>query len=291
MKTFFYQFLQIPRGWGFWLALVALVALPLYGEKEKNAYSELLQMGFQNLHENRPEVAIEKFESVLEKDPDHAMAGYGKAASFFKLRRYDETLSLLNQVLDRHPDDLNTLNLRAITYYNQHQFQEAIDDFLRAASLDSREGYFLECLAWAYLCAGRVAEASNTALQANSLYQRSGEDASFTLLVAYLAFRLDDNPGEALKVLRFASEAMDPIKWPYPVVDYYRGTLDEVGLIVEVDSLPQETEARTYIAIEKLLDGDLETARRHLKWVVKRGVPEVFEHTYAQILLQSLSTP
>lgn len=248
-------------------------------------------MGFQHLHEERLEAAIEKFDSVLKQEPGHAVAGYGKAASFFKLRRYEETLELLNQVLERHPEDLNTLNLRAITYYNQHQFEAAIQDFSRASTLDPLEGYFLECLAWAYLCAGRVTDASNTALQANSLYQRSGEDASFTLLVAYLAFRLDNNPGEALKVLRFASETMDPIDWPFPVVDYYRGTLDEVGLIVEVDTLPEETEARTYIAMKKILDEDFETARQHLDWVVKRGHPEVFEHTYAQVLLKSLSAP
>ncbi len=272
---------------------ILLLWLPLFlfgeGVQERDLGEDPLQSGFQLLHEGDVPAAIDKFEGVLAEDPEHPAALYGKASALFKEESFEEALAVLNSMLKTRPEDLNALNLRAILYYNLHRFEEAVVDFQRASELDRDEGYFFECLSWAYLCLERPEEASKAALRANTLYKQSGENPSFSLLVAYLGFRMSEDEREAIKVLRHASDAMDPVDWPFPIVDYFRGSIDEDGLIIEVDTLPQETEARTYIAVKKILEWDRETAQRNLNWVVKRGNPEVFEHTYAQILYSKLA--
>lgn len=273
----------------FFFLFLSSLALSGNGGERPDPGGDPLQRGFQLLHEGKVEAAIEMFERILEEEPTNPAAHYGKASSLFKRESFETTLEVLDDMLGRNAEDLNALNLRAITYYNLHRFEEAVADFERASELDPEEGYFHECLSWAYLCLGKPEAASRAALRANTLYQQSGENPSFSLLVAYLGFRMSEDEREAIKVLRYASDAMDPVDWPFPIVDYFRGSIDEDGLIIEVDTLPQETEARTYIAVKKMLDHDRETARRNLLWVVKRGNPEVFEHTYAQVLYSQLS--
>jgi len=260
-----------------------------WGSQSEKEIDELLGNGFQNLHDEAPEKAITHFEAVLEADGDHVTARYGKAMALFKLDRYDEVNAILDVLLSENPRNLDALNLRALTYYNLHKFDEAIEDFQLASEIDPEEGYFHECIAWSYLCSGEPERASREALRASALYRKMGEDPSFSLVVAYLGFREAGNHSEADKVLRYAADAMDPLDWPFPVVEYFNGVLDENRLIVEVNNLYEETEARTYIAIKKFWESEPEMAKTYLEWVSKKGESGVFEHTYAKILHDRIS--
>lgn len=274
---------RIPLG----LVCLVLAAGSLPGEGTP-ACPSALELGFQHLHEKRAVEAIREFDAFLEVKPEHRMARFGRAAALFDLRRYGETLALLNELLQEDEEDLNALNLRGLTWYHTHRFNQAIRDFQQALKLDPKEAYFYESLAWAYLCAGRPDEASRAALQAYSIYRELDEGPSFSLLIAYFGFRTVGNQREAEKVLQFARNQMDPVSWPFPVVEFFLGSISEDELIVEVESLLQETEARTYIALRNVWENRMEDARMKLGWVSEYGDPGVFEHTFAQVLLRDL---
>lgn len=248
-----------------------------------------LQEGFQLLHDRKPAAAIEAFDRALAISPQHVLGLYGKAAALGKLQRHGEALEIINVVLDKHPDDFDALSLRGVTHYNLGRFARAEADFKAALKSDPKEAFYYEALAWTLLCQGRPDDASKAALRANLLYKEFSGDPAFSLILAYLGFRMDDNPGEAQKILRFAAEQLDPISWPFPVVAFFNENIDEDGLIVEVSTHEQETEARTYIALKHIWNARQDLARPHLEWVCARGHPEVFEYALAGLVLERLN--
>lgn len=248
-----------------------------------------LQEGFQRLHDRDPAGAIEAFDRALQASPQHVLGLYGKAAALGKLQRHQEALEIINLVVERNPDDYDALSLRGVTHYNLGQFDRAEADFQAAVESDPKEAFYFEALAWALLCQGRADEAGKAALRANLLYKQFSGDPAFSLILAYLGFRMDNNLAEARKILRFASEQLDPISWPFPVIAFFNGNIDENGLIVEVSTHEQETEARTYIALQLIWDNRPQQARPHLEWVQRRGTPEVFEYALAELALGRLN--
>lgn len=268
------------------LSVAHVTAQPVF---EDLPVDDPLQQGFQLLHEKRPRLALEYFESYLERHEQHRNARFGVASAAFELKDYDRALTILNELLLEDAHDLNALHLRALTWYHTHRFKQAIRDFEEALRLDPDEGYFHESLAWAYLCEGRPDEAGRSALRAYTLYREAGEGPSFSLVLAYLAFKTIGNQREAGKVLQFALSEMNPVNWPFPVIEFFLGNIDENELIVEVESLLQETEARTYIAVKRIWENEGDRARAKLDWVAEYGDAGVFEHTYAQVLLREIS--
>ena len=257
-------------------------------EAEEDAIDPL-QEGFQLLHDRKPAKAIEAFDRALKNSPQNVLGLYGKAAALGKLQRHEEALDIIDVVVARHPEDYDALSLRGVTLYNLGLFDRAEADFKAAVDSDPTEAFYHEALAWALICQGRPDEASKAALRANLLYKKHSGDPAFSLILAYLGFRMDSNPAEARKILRFASEQLDPISWPFPVVAFFNGSIDENGLIVEISTHEQETEARTYIALHHIWENRLEEARPHLEWVSRRGNPEVFEFALAELALGRLN--
>ncbi len=247
-----------------------------------------LQNGYQLLYDRKIHEAIAQFDAILEEDPTNTLASYGRAAALMKIEDYEQTLEEINRVLQQDAEDLDALSLRGIAHYNILDFKKAVEDFEAALTLAPTEAFFYEALAWSLLCANRPDQASKAALRANQLYMQNSGDPAFSLLLAYLGFRMSGNSTEAQKILRYAAEQLDPIKWPFPIIAYFSGIIDENGLIVEVSNHHQETEARTYIALNYIWRNKPEKAKPQLKWVCKRGNPEVFEQTLAMILLADI---
>jgi len=80
----------------------------------------------------------------------------------------------------------------------------------------------------------------------------------------------------------------DTAAWPYPVIRYLRGEIDQKALLAAATETDKMTEARCYLGLDLALKGQTAEAREHLLWVKEHGTPSFIEYTAAVAELERL---
>ena len=84
---------------------------------------------------NAPEAALKDFEYVLERDPNHARAHYGRGVALVQLRRWSEALNAFGQTLALDAAMAEAYNTRGTLYLWQGRAEEALADFEQVVAL------------------------------------------------------------------------------------------------------------------------------------------------------------
>ena len=82
---------------------------------------------------NKFEKALEKYEIILQNEPDNLIALNNKGYSFSKLRKYPEALECYNKSLQKNPDDKTILINKISLFRKTGEFDNALkicDDLL-----------------------------------------------------------------------------------------------------------------------------------------------------------------
>ncbi|MGJ3243437.1 MAG: tetratricopeptide repeat protein [Opitutales bacterium] len=274
------------RAWCGCLALFC-AGLGLHGA----AGADPVDAGYAALDADDPARALASFEEALAGGNKSVEARLGHGMALAENGYHGRAETAFKEVTRRQPDHALAWNRKGVAQYNQHRFQQAARSLERAVSLRPTEGFFHESLAWALLCEGQTEAAVRSALQAMLIYEESGEDPAFSLLLAWYGFRRMGDQAEADKIVTFARNRLNPVVWPFPLFAYFGGLIDADSMIVEVTDRHQETEARAYLAARAILDQQPMEALPHLHWIRKRGSQRVFEQVWAETLLNDLEDP
>ena len=86
-----------------------------------------------------------------------------------------------------------------------------------------------------------------------------------------------------------AAARCDTSAWPYPVVKYLRGEIDEAKLLATATDVEKMTEARCYLGLKLIQQKQKEAALVHLYWVTEHGDPSFLEYTVAQAEIDRLT--
>ena len=79
--------------------------------------------------------------------------------------------------------------------------------------------------------------------------------------------------------------------WPYPVVQFLRGDIDEAALLNLSTDDDKRTEARCFLGIDHAIKGRKGEALAHFRWVKEHGNTSYTEYTIAVAELERLERP
>lgn len=273
----------------FTLAAVCLtVAAPVAAnnvEPSGTVTSQLVSEAYKLFESGETDLALERFNKVLEDDASDLPARLGQAMILLEQQRHEDAFKSYDLIVQKYPAHAFAWNGRGLAAFNLENFDEALNSFKRATADQPINGFFYESLAWTHLCRGDYSEAATSAKQATLMYNQNGETAAYPLLVAYFSQLEAGNQDEAKRTLKYARNNQPAnAAWPTPVFEYLMGQLSADALISFVTDTAQETEAHTYIGLHLRSQGKADEAKSHLNWVALNGDERVFEHTLARTL-------
>jgi lipoprotein NlpI len=239
-----------------------------------------------------------------------------------ELREFDLALADYNEVIRLSPTGSYAYNNRGQLWFAKGEYDRAIADHTQAIRLDSTNA-----LAWNHRGgdwlakrefdraladfdgAHRVAPASDSA-EFSRLYvlyaaRRDGavevagrllegrgwrgHNALYVVIIGHLAALQSDRSGPARTFLDEAAARCDRSAWPYPVVKYLRGEIDEATLLAAATDNGKMTEARCYLGLKMIQSKRREAALSHLQWVMLQGDPTFLEYAVAMAELDTLT--
>lgn len=274
-----------------WLALF-LVASALHAqdtagpeEFQDGGLEARVDEAFGILENGDSQRALDIFNKVLELNTDFLPARLGQAMSYAEQQKHTKAFKTFDLIVKSHPRHTFAWNGRGLAAFNLENFDEALSSFERATLDQPVNGFYYESLAWTYLCIGNYGKARSSAKTATLMYNQKGENSVYPLLIAYFSSLESGAEADARRTLEYAlSNKPSRNLWPHPVFDYLAGQIDAPELVSFVQDSAQETEAHTYIGLQRRAEGNITDAATHLSWVAEHGDDRVFEFTLAKAL-------
>ena len=112
--------------------------------------------------------------------------------------------------------------------------------------------------------------------------------ATYAALTGYFTARLLNKERQAKSFLDDAATKSKKDKWPYPIVSFLQGQLDEERLLSAASNPGEQTEAHCFIGLQSLVNGKEDAARTHFRWVKENGLGEFIEDAIATGELERL---
>jgi lipoprotein NlpI len=117
-----------------------------------------------------------------------------------------------------------------------------------------------------------------------------GDVSPYAVILGHLAARQAGDEAAAKRFLKDAAGKLEET-WPYPVVQFLRGDIDEAALLKLSSDDGKRTEARCFLGMDHALKGRKDEALAHFRWVKEHGDTTFTEYTIAVAELERLERP
>jgi tetratricopeptide (TPR) repeat protein len=227
--------------------------------------------------------AIDYYTNQIRANPSNVEAYLSRGHIWRGREEYDLALADYNGALCVNPGSEVCWCARGNAWYDKKQHDKAI----AATRIDPK-------LLWPYfnraaVCLIRrqkgVTESVKRVLE---LEKGKGEDSAYAVILGWLAARVDKDDSRAKEFLGPLAATLNASQWPYPIVRYLRGELDEAGLLAQASDDDKRTDAHCYLGLDLLVKGQREGAIEHLRWVKDHGNSTFAEHAVASAELDRL---
>ncbi len=268
--------------------------------------------GNANLTMNRFAEAAEAYKQALRIKPDYAEAYSSLGFVYGQTRRYEESLEAYTQAQRLHPNSPEVYNGLGIAYYRLGKSEEGIAAVKKAVSLAPNfvnahinlgnwffelkryeegaeaysqvikwaprfpSGYFNR--SWLNLLLGRGAASAEDARTFLSVADWYRERSPYMVILGFIGFKQSGRVAEATEMLDLAAKRANLNEWPYPVIRYLRQEISAQELLELATDNDKMTEARAYLAMNALLNGQPKEAGKHFQWVKENGNKTFFEY-------------
>ncbi|MBG47591.1 MAG: hypothetical protein CML05_04805 [Pseudozobellia sp.] len=134
---------------------------------------------------NQPASSLNSYKKAIEKD-SQPLKSLFRLGKFFVIKREKEAaLRYLNQGLNVYPDDVSLINLKALAYFNNNEYQKALPLFERLVALGETQEFILSKLAYCYFKSWEFEEAKSTYKQVLFINDQNS-DAYYNLGLIHL---------------------------------------------------------------------------------------------------------
>ena len=176
-------------------------------------------------------------------EPKYAFAYYNRGNSWWTKKEFDRAIEDYNVAIRLDPKYALAYRGRGFAWFYKEEYDQALKDFDEVLRLDPKEGY---AVIYGYFAARRL--------------------------------------GRGAVANRFLDDAVPNLNsgWPYPVVRFLRGGIDEAQLLKLADNGDKRTEAHCYLGLHYAIKGRKREALDHFRWVTEHGNPSFAEHTIAE---------
>jgi lipoprotein NlpI len=195
---------------------------------------------------------------------------------------YDKAINL-------DPKRESTYRYRAYAKRLAHDYDQAIADYSTALELDPKSASAVEGRGLAKLLKGAHQEAAIDFARTVELAPPKDTVASYGAILEFEALQLNGEPDQAKAHLDAATPRLDSSRWPYQIIRYLRGEIDQDALNAAATDNNKQTEVHCYIGYEALIKGDKEKAVEQFRWVKDHGTRSFLEHELAVVELNRLA--
>ena len=231
--------------------------------------------------------AIDDYTEAIRVDPKYASALNDRGLAWERKQDHDKAIADFTDAIRLAPDWWSPYSNRAGAWRAKKEWDKAITDHSEVIRLNPKGSWAYLNLGVDELIAGR-GEPIKRFQAAIDLEKPKGGNAVFGAILGNLASRRAGNDREAASFLRIAKDELLHRDWPFPVVAYLLGELDEAGLIAASPSNDKLTETHCYLAFDLVLKGRIEEAKPHYRWVKEHGNKSYIEYPIALAELDRL---
>ncbi len=233
------------------------------------------------------EASIADYNEAIRLNPKDAWAYWNRAEARLATNDVAAAFADSNEALRLDPGDAWAFSNRARVWRDMTEYDKALADFDQAIRLEPKEEYFpypRSCLLFAIHREGTLAGVK-TAL---GLADWRDELPIYVVILGHFAALREHQPDQAKAFLDEAAKRSDKSLWPYPVVKFLRGEIDEPTLLAAASDHDKLTEVRCFLGLAALQQGKVEDALAHFHWVKINGSPGLNQYAISLAELDRL---
>src|SRR5271165_3600070 len=234
------------------------------------------------------DAAIADYNEAIRLNPGSAgVAHQGRGRAWREKKDYDKAIADYNEAIRLDPGYAHAYNGRGKTWSAKKDYDKAIADYNEAIRLYPGyvRAYCNRGVAFLLTGSAKVGEDARKVLE---LEGWRGEYSQYAVLWGYFGLRRAGNADSAKRLLDDAAARCETTAWPYPVIRYLRGELDQTAMLAAASDNDKMTVARFYLGLDLALKGRYEEAREHYRWVKEHGNPSFFQFNHALAELDKL---
>ena len=250
----------------------------LAGNDQWKATDASTFIGIQSLYDGNERNAMAHFAWAVENGRKDALDFALAMSELRRLTKFKNSKSQTEQAQSPMPSEADKATAQAgfnrtEMFWKTAEYDKVCDEFERAFSLYPVPPYSTLCdYIVACACvkrgetAGRFGELSLAAFG----WQRPL--SAYHVLYGYTGYRQAGNTSAAQQLLDKAALKCNPAAWPYPIIAYLRGEIDASAVFDRAgNNQLWNTEARTFVGVKQLYDGNGTEGSENLAWVKQRG--------------------
>jgi lipoprotein NlpI len=200
-------------------------------------------------------------EAEAKKKAD-AQAGYNRADMLFTAAQYDKCCDEFEQAIKIYPSAPCLTHIRYIC---------ACAYLRRGAAAGASAAHFLNTFGWT---------------KADGQLDWS----AYAVLYGYTGYRQAGNASAAKQLIDAGAVKCNTTRWPYPLLACLHGEMDTSALFsLAGNDQWKATDARTFVGIQQLYDGDERKAMADFAWVVENGRKDFLDFALAMSELRRLT--
>jgi lipoprotein NlpI len=232
--------------------------------------------------------ALADYNEVIRLDPTKPYGYNNRGKLWFAKNEFDRAIADYTEAIRRDPNETVAYNNRGSAWLAKKEYDKAMADFDEAQRLDPTYGAVGFNRIYVLFAARRdgVVEASQRLLE---LKGWRGFHSTYVVIMGHLGALRSHQSGQAKTFLDDAAALCDRSAWPYPVVRYLRGEIDEAQVLAAANDNGKMTEAHFYLGLKLIQQKQEKAALPHLLWVTDNGDPSFLEYKVALIEVDRLT--
>ncbi len=279
------------EGWADKSQFVLVRDAPAYFHRRVQANPKdtwaLFMRGVGWLEKGEPDNAIKDFDEYIRLDPTESAAFIIRGNARRAKKEYDKAIKDFDEAIRLGPRTILlailAFNNRGAAWYSKKEYDKAIKDYGEAIRLDP--SYTLPVINRG---AARYAKKEyDKAIKGFDEVVRLDPNEARAGILGHFAAR---RKGDAATAARFLNDTAANLHdaWPYPILQFLRGKIDEPALIKLATDDDKRTRARCYLGLDHALNGRTEEAIAHFRWVTEHGTAGCIEYPLALLELERL---
>jgi tetratricopeptide (TPR) repeat protein len=233
--------------------------------------------------------AIKDLNEAIRLDPNDALAFFNRGTAWAEKKEVENAIKDYDEGIRLNPNDARAFRTRANAWICKKGFDKAVRDYSEAIRLDPKDSWarFSRSVAQMLMRRPESAKGFQEVIDVDGW---TGKRTPYAVILGNLAARQAQDEPAGKRFLEDAAGKLDEA-WPYPIVRFLRGEIDEAALLALATDHVKRTEAHCYLGLDLALKGRKDEALAYFRLVRYDENATFIEFTIALAGLDRLELP
>jgi tetratricopeptide (TPR) repeat protein len=234
--------------------------------------------------------AIKDYDEAIRQEPDYVESYNDRGLLWGRKQDYDKAIKDFDEAIRLNRRYVYAFNNRGNAWRDKHDYDRAILDYDDAVRQEPNYtiAIYNRGLTWSLM--KDYDNAGNDYIEASRQFDeaiREGQRTPYNVVLGYLAAT---QAGDKPAAERFLEDYIDKLDetWPYPVVQFLRGDIDEPALLKLSTDDAKRTDTHCVLGVHYAIQGHKDEALAHFRWVTDHGRKTFMAYTIAVTELDRL---